>query len=77
MDANLFITAVIAGLTEALRLSFPERVNGAVTIAAAAVIGVLVAIVDTSIGLADISIAAGLMYGLGAAGITAALKKIG
>lgn len=76
MDSILFIGTAIAGITEAIRLSVP-KVNGAVTIGVAVVVGVLVALLDTQIGVGDISVAEGIMTGLAAAGVVATAKRVG
>lgn len=75
MEASIFIVAVLAGVTEFVKLVAP-RVHGALTIAVAALIGVLVAVVDTHIGILDITIAEGLMSGLAAAGVVAVAKRV-
>lgn len=78
MDSStiVFIGTLIAGVTEAIRLAVPQ-VNGAVTIAVAALVGLLVAVLDTAIGLPDVSIATGISTGLATAGVVAAAKRIG
>ena len=75
-EAILFIGTVIAGVTEAIRYLVPQ-VNGAVTIAVAALVGLLVALVDVQLGLPNISLALGVSTGLGTAGVVGAFKRIG
>ncbi len=76
MDSLLFIGTVIAGITEAIRLAGP-RVNGAVTIGVAALVGLLVGFFDVTLGVVDVSPAAGLLAGLASAGVVATAKRIG
>lgn len=75
VDSVLFIGTVIVALTEAIRLLVPS-VNGAVTILVAALVGLAVALVDTQIGVADISVALGILTGLSAAGVVTVAKKV-
>lgn len=75
IEATLFFGAVLVGITEAIRLLFP-KVNGAVTIAVAVLVGVLIALVDTHIGVSDISLAQGILLGFGSAGTVAVAKKV-
>lgn len=76
MDSILFIGTVIAGVTEAIRLTFKD-VNGAVTIVVAALVGLLVALVDTQVGVGDVTVAEGILAGLAAAGVVATAKRVG
>lgn len=77
MDATIvFIGLVIAGLTEAIRLSVP-KVNGAVTIGIAALVGLFVALVDVQLGLPNVTLAAGISAGLAVAGVAGIAKKVG
>jgi hypothetical protein len=75
-SAIVFIGLVIAGITEAIRLEVP-KVNGAVTIAAAALIGLLVAALDVQLGLPNITLAQGISAGLAASGTVAIAKRVG
>lgn len=75
MDGIVFITLVITAVTEAIRLLVPQ-VNGAVTIGVAVVVGVLVSLVDTELGLAAMTVAEGVTAGLAAAGVSAVAKKV-
>lgn len=76
LEVSIFIVAVIAGITQFVK-SLSPNINGSVTILIAMVVGVVVALVDTQIGLPDVSMAQGIMYGLGTAGITGGAKMIG
>lgn len=76
MDTTVFIGLVIAGVTEAIRLSVP-KVNGSVTIVVAALVGFLIALVDKPIGLPNITIVAGITAGLATAGVVGIAKRFG
>ena len=72
----LFIGAVIAGLTQLFKLVRDKNYTGAIVIVAAALFGALVAVIDTNIGVVNISIAEGVMIGLAAAGVVAVAEKV-
>lgn len=75
IDSTIFIGTIIAGVTELLRTH--PKINGAYTIVAALVVGIVVALLDTSIGIKDISVAQGILIALGAVGVVGTAKKIG
>lgn len=76
IDSVLFIGAVIIAVTQFVKTLAPN-VNGAVTIAVAAAVGILVALIDTEVGVADITIAQGLLTGLAAVGVHTTASRIG
>ena len=76
VDAIVFIPLVIIAVTQMIKMAFPQ-VTGFLTILVAFAVGVVVALVDRSIGVVDITIAQGLVYALGAIGITAVAAKAG
>ncbi len=76
LQASLLIPLLIVALTQIVKMFVPA-VNGAVTVVVALVVGVLVALLDTHIGVADITVAQGLVLGLGAVGITVLAGKAG
>lgn len=78
MEVNsiVFIGTVIIAVTQFIKYLVPN-VNGAVTIAVAAAVGLLVALVDKEIGLDNLTIAQGIMIGLSAAGVTTVGQKLG
>ena len=76
VEGVVFIGAVIIAITQAVKLLVPQ-INGAVTIGIAAFVGVLVALVDTQIGVADLSVAQGLLTGLAAAGVHTTARSVG
>lgn len=77
MESTIFIAAVIAGATEAVKNLFPQQVYGIVTIMVALLVGAGVGAVDTSIGLMDITIAQGIMFALGTIGTVTVANKVG
>lgn len=68
MDSTLLIGAIIIGVTQALKFLSP-RITGIVTLVTALVVGIVIALVDTQIGLANISVAQGILIALGAVGV--------
>jgi hypothetical protein len=68
IDSVVFITALIAACTEGVKILVPQ-ISGVLTIVVAAVIGGLVGVCDTSIGIANISVAQGILTGLAAVGV--------
>lgn len=74
VEAALFIGTVIAGVTEFVKYIVP-KVNGAVTIAVAVLVGVVVALVDAQIGVTDINVAEGIMTAFGTVGVVSLVKK--
>lgn len=77
MEAVLFLSVVVVALTQLVKMALPEAVHGWITVIIAFVVGIVVALVDTLIGVADISIAEGLVASLGAIGISTAFSKAG
>lgn len=76
IEAAVFIGAVIAGITEIFRHLSPQ-VNGAVTVGVAVLVGIVIALLDTEIGVADVTVAQGVLLGLATAGVVGTAKKIG
>lgn len=76
MEAIFFIGLVIIAITQAIKYVAP-KLNGAVTIVVAVLVGIVVALVDGLIGVTDISIAEGVVAGLTAVGITTTANKVG
>ena len=75
VEASLFIGAAIIGITEFIKTISP-KVSGALTIVVAVVVGLVVALIDTQIGVQDISIAQGIMTALGSVGVVTVANKI-
>lgn len=76
VEASLFIPLLILALTQLVKMAVPT-VHGWVTVAVAFGVGVLIAVVDELIGVVDITIAEGLVYALGAIGLSATAAKAG
>lgn len=76
VQATLFIPLLIVAVTQIIKMFVP-KVNGAITIIVALALGVLVSLVDTHIGVADITVAQGLVLALGAVGVTVLASKAG
>lgn len=75
MEATLFISLIIVALTQIVKLVAP-KVTGVATVVVAILAGVVVALLDTTIGVADITIAQGIVSALGAVGITTVASKV-
>ena len=71
----LFVGTVVIAVTEFIKHLNPN-VKGALTIAIAAAVGLVVALVDVQIGVENLSVAQGILTGLSAAGIVAVAQKI-
>lgn len=76
IEAVIFIGAVIAGVTQLFKKLRDKDYSGVIVIAVAVLVGLVVALVDTTIGVQDVSIAQGIMLGFGAVGIVAVAEKI-
>lgn len=76
IEGTVFIGAVIVAVTEAIKDLSP-KVQGWITVAVAALVGLLIALIDTNIGVEDLSIAQGVLIGLSAAGVVGTVKKVG
>lgn len=76
IEATIFIGAVIAGVTQLFKKLRDKDYTGAIVIAVAVLVGLVIALVDTQIGVVDVSIAQGIMLGFGAAGVVAVAEKI-
>lgn len=75
VSAIILISIVIIAITQLIKYLAPN-INGAVTIVVAVVVGILIALIDQFIGATDITIAEGVLAGLGAVGITTAASKV-
>lgn len=76
IEAAIFIPFLIVAVTQVVKMALPQ-VTGFVTIIIALVVGVLVAVLDTSIGVENVSIAQGLVLAGSAVGISALASKAG
>lgn len=75
-DGAVFIGAIIIALTQAIKYVAP-KVNGAVTILVAVLVGALVGVIDQEIGVTDVTVAQGVMVGLAAVGVVTTASRIG
>lgn len=76
-SAIVFIGAVIVGVTELLKRVHLKDYLGAALIVVAAVVGALVGVFDVNLGLADITVAQGIMAGFASAGVYQVAKQVG
>ena len=76
VQASLFIPLLIVAVTQLVKMALPT-VTGWFTVVVALLVGVVVALIDTSIGVQNITVAQGIVYALGAIGITTAFAKAG
>lgn len=74
VEATLFISLVIVAATQLIKMAAPTVVSW-LTIIVALVIGVVIALVDTYIGVTDISIAQGIVAAFGAIGLSTLANK--
>lgn len=76
IDSVVFIGAIIIAITQAVKITFPN-VNGAVTILVAILVGILVAVFSTPLGIVSISVAQGILTALAAVGVHTTVSRIG
>jgi hypothetical protein len=82
IQGTIFIGAIIIAVTQFFKLvsASSEKmvtISGWLTIPVAVVTGVLVALLDTHIGVVDISVAQGIIIALGAVGVHTTVGQIG
>jgi type III secretory pathway component EscS len=75
IDSVLFIGAIIIAVTQALKILWPKVITGAVTIIVALIVGIAVALLDTHIGVQDITVAQGILIALAAVGVHTTASK--
>lgn len=68
IDSTVFIGAVIIAITQAIKYVAPG-VKGIVTMGVSVVVGAIVALVSSPIGLDHISVAQGILTALAAVGV--------
>jgi hypothetical protein len=68
VQGAIFIGAAIIAITQMIKYIAP-KVNGAVTIFVAVCVGIIVAAIDTNIGVSNLTIAQGIMTALAAVGV--------
>lgn len=74
ISAVVFIGTSIIAVTQFIKFLAPN-VNGAWTILIAAGLGLLVSVIDTSIGVENVNIANGIMIGLSASGVVTVARN--
>ena len=82
IQAVVFIGLAIVAVVELGKRLFPPKgqdrdVRGAFVILGAVLVGVVVALLDTRIGVVDISVAQGIVIGLDAVGIHQVARQVG
>lgn len=75
-EGAIFIGAVIIAITQAVKYLAPN-VHAAVTIGVAVLVGVLVALLDTEMGVVDLTVAQGILIALAAVGVHSTAREIG
>lgn len=76
MESAVLLGTVIAGIVSAIKSVAPERVHGIVTVAVALITGVVLALIDTAIGVADITVAEGIITALGTVGVVTVADRV-
>jgi hypothetical protein len=76
MEAIVFIPLLIVAITQMFKMALPQ-ISGWITILIAILVGIGVALLDTNIGVQDITIAQGVIAALEAIGIATAFGKAG
>ena len=74
---TLFIGAIVISITEFIKRITDKDYRGALLIVLAAIVGAIVGLLDTHIGVIDISVAQGVLTGLAAAGAYRVSQNIG
>jgi hypothetical protein len=75
VEGAVFIGAVVIALVDAIK-SLAPGVHGAISVLVAGLVGGALALVDIHIGVADLTVAAGVMAGLAAAGAISVAKRV-
>lgn len=75
-EGAVFIGAVVVAIVDAIK-SLSPQVQGAITVLVAGLVGGLIALIDTHIGVVDLTVAAGVLAGLASAGVVGVAKRIG
>lgn len=76
IDSVIFIGTTIAAIVQLLK-PLSEKITGPVTIVISALVGLVIALVDTHIGVKDISVAQGILTGLSTSGVVYGISKLG
>lgn len=76
IEGAVFIGAIVIAVTQALK-SLSDLISGPVTTLVAVGVGIVIALVDVSIGVVDVSVAEGILIALGAVGTHTVAREIG
>lgn len=76
IEASLFIPLIIVAITQLIKKLLPS-VEGWLTIIVALSVGALIGAIDTHIGVSNVTVAQGVVYGLGAIGLNILANKAG
>lgn len=76
VSASIFVPLLIVAITQMFKMAIPQITNW-VTILVALFVGVIVALVDGSIGVTDINVAQGIVFALEAIGVATIASKAG
>lgn len=68
LDSSILIGAIIIAITQAIKFLSP-KVTGIVTMVIAVVVGAVIALLDTNIGLVNITVAQGILIALASVGV--------
>lgn len=77
VEGTVFIGAVVVGLTEFFKRLYDGDIRGVLLIVSAAVVGALVGVFDTQLGVSSLTVAQGVMAGLAAAGVYQVARQVG
>lgn len=76
VEAAIFIPLMIVAVTQMVKMFVPA-ISGGWTLIVAFVVGALIALFDTTIGVVNITVAQGLLLALEAVGISTVAAKAG
>lgn len=77
IEAVVFIGAVVAGVTQLFKHLRDKDYNAVAVVVVAVLVGLVVSLLDTQIGVVDISVAQGIMLGFGTVGVAGIVERIG
>lgn len=77
MESVVFVSLAVVAVTELLKRIQAKDYQGVAVIVAAALLGALVAAFDTELGVLPLTIAQGVVVGLGAVGIHQVARQVG
>lgn len=76
VEGSVIIVAVVIAVTQLVKILVPKVVDAWI-IAVAILVGIVIALIDTHIGVVDITVAQGVIIGLGAVGVHTVATKVG